>query len=744
MSAAAAPATGPSLVRVPPGASAALRGLSKGQGSLLLLSGGARSTRSAIVRALEQEVAGSEWECLSFRVHPLDQEVPFGALQPWLSRWHATHAEPSSGDRTRISASLSIALVGLLAPGPAPSGEARTASPSTAATPALSPVDVRMSLLELIEDQAVRRPSVVVLEDAEYLDLSSWAWLTFLQHRLKSLPLVVVLALDEGGRPEGSTSSASRTPGSEGLVICPVLEEPAASAGSDWTARLRTLPPRSLQALAAAVLAGPDADRKVLGETLGWSERDVDAALSTAVDAGLLAARDGSFETIEPRLFPDLAGLLGKSESTRLHRALALSLQQRDPHPRGARLFRLSGHWAEGGEVATGVKALLASAEEAERWGAPELAERALRRAIVLAQTDPTSRGREAEEQAYAALAESRARAGAATGAADAYRRAMRLAQDRGARVVHWARYAAGLADAEVRLGADPEPELKQLLAQVQGRSPELEAALLRSLSRYYMHRSRPEQAVQAAERACAISAKLKEPALRARARLAAANAYLFSAEDPERALAHLRAGLEERSSLEGGPSEDVVVNLTGAYAGIEASLGDLPEALHWAEEAVAAARRVGSRTSLLTALGNLAEYALQAGQLARVEELLQEVRWTCDRLGIAETDTPHLQLTLVEGLLAMAQHRPDEGRRRLEQLVSVSEKGGVRFFLGQALVHLAFFAAEEGDLSQARPYLKRVDKEGLRRSLMGDLRRRLDETEKKVDSASHKDARVR
>ncbi len=716
--------------------------MSRGAGTFVLVLGGSREARASLLGVVEQNAASSGWETLRLRAHPLDAMVPYGALQPWLSRWyHPTEdagAPSHDGSRRPHSETFAMPLVGLIAglPSRAPherehggGGSRSTLADRSDEVRAFTPAELRAELVDLVQGRTRQNPAVVLIEDADFLDAASRDWFSFLALRMTDMPLAVAIALEgEAEETEFWRQNLAEAP----AAWCPLPMDPLGASGEErLRSRLRALPPRTLEALSLAVVAGPDADRTTLKEVLGMTDKELNLALSPAIDAGLLRLDGDRYDCPEPALFPDLLGSVRSAQLVGLHRNLAQALTKRPAHQQqGKALFRLSDHWAEAGEIGRGVPALLAASKEAERWGAPELAEQRLLRAVVLSQTDPTARGRETEEKVYAEIAKLRLRANRPVEAREAFQRAMALAKERGARALQWARYVSGIADAEVRLGGHPDELLRSTLAQVQGRSNELEALLLRSLSYYYLERARFDESIAAAERASELAEKGPDAVLKVRCHNSAASSYIFSGLEPERARAHLLKALEERPRLEGTSDQLILVNIMDGLSLLECSLGRESEAVRWGEEAITTARRYGYGSTLLLVLGNTPEHYVHTREFAKAKALTDELRRLVDRLGLPERDNNRQQLYLLEGRIAAETNDVATARARFEGMVAMSEKGGSRVFLGQALVHLVVLSARHHDLEAARRYYHRLEKEGVMRSLMGENRRLLEQVE--------------
>lgn len=707
---------------------------------MLVLTGEDRIARRELLRAVSARAAEMGLENVHLRAHPLDAGAPYGALHPWLTRWYRTRAPESEPAEGKLDATFLTALAGVIlgeGEGPAPTvaaaleteeGPARPAEP-----PPMAPEEVRAGLLSLVEDRSRRRPAVVTIEEGEYLDSASRDWLGFLSRRLPELPLVVVISLDP------------RAPGIE------AWQRELGQVGTTWERwpphgssrgeevpygrRLRGLSPDGRKALAAVVLSGPEATSSLLRDVLGWKEDRLTAALKTVQADHWVELVDDRWALLEPALYPDLAGDLSSSEGAALHRAIAKVMSERRKRWQGPPLFRLAEHWAGAGEVGPGVETLRSSATEADRAGSPELAERALRRALVLAQGDPTPSAREMEEQLYEQLAVSRTRAGDSSGSVDAYRRAMTLVQEHGVRPVRWARLVAGLSGSETRLGHDPEPLLKEALSKVEGSSHEAEATLLSALGYFYRERGRRELSQETMERACRLAERGSSAPLKVQSRIGAAQAYFFGGDsaDVDRARRHLKRALEYQDRLEGTPEASLTVQALDGLAAMALTQGDFPEAVRYGEEAIAAARRSATRYDTMLVLGNEAELQLEVGNLRRARELAQELRGLIERFGLGEIDGNFQQLLLVEARIALARGAFGPARRHLDHLLAAAARSGTRYFSGQALVCLIDLEIQRGDLSAAEEGWARLEREGLLQTLPLVARHHLEEAEAKL-----------
>ena len=138
----------------------------------------------------------------------------------------------------------------------------------------------------------------------------------------------------------------------------------------------------------------------------------------------------------------------------------------------------------------------------------------------------------------------------------------------------------------------------------------------------------------------------------------------------------------------------------------------------------------------MMTVLGNVGEYACAAGEFPRAEELARELRKHCDRAvgAVPETHVDHLQLRLLEASIDVGFGRTKEAKRGLKELVTAAEKGGVRYFVAQAMVVEAELANRQVDAAEVREVLRRIRRDGLWKVLGRENRVRLSEIEGSLD----------
>jgi tetratricopeptide (TPR) repeat protein len=724
-----------------------LRRLGGGRGGLLFLTGEDRTSRTGLLRAVAARAEELHLETVRLRAHPLDRLTPYGALNPWFARWYQRAPEGPRRAGDGLDASFFTALAGLIETSSG-SGPSRSTSdhgsevpvppvPPPAGPPPLGPEEMRAELLALVEGRSKEGHAVVTLQDAEFLDPAGREWLSFLGGRLGSLPLVVVLSLD----PHAAEFEKWRAAFSQVTTTWERWPAEPTSRRSEPAPLdvVRKLPTPSRELAAVVGLAGPDARAGLVREVLGVDQERMEEAARPCIEAGIIEREGELLQLTEPGLFPDLGGTLDPSRVLALRREVARVSTRQEGPARGPRLFRISEHWAATGDTEHGAVSLIEAALEAERWGSPELAEDRLTRALSLVQAEPTPRGRELEERAYGELAKVRLRGSNPAGAAEAFERALSLAKGRGEKPSHWASFVGGLATAQTRLGQDPEPLLTATLETIHGQSDDLEASLLSSLGFYYRERGRTQLATEVSERACELAERGGSASVKALAHLDIAEAYFFGGGAPEleKARAHLQRAVRYRHALEGTSEASLVPMILDALSHVELALGQAQDAVRYGDDALASARQVGTRTCLLQVIGNQAEVHIEVSGLVRAKELTEELRRQCDRFGLQDRDVDRQQLLLLEGRVAASRGAYGLARQSLERLAEVAEKAGTRYYLGQALAHLVAVSVHQGEIESARRYLRRLEREGVRKTLPGITLRHLEVAEARMAGPS-------
>lgn len=736
---------------LPPSVAEATERLSRGHGVVLLVSNGDRTARRRHLDALDEEARRRGIGRFRIEATAFDTQVPFGAIEPWLSRLAtrgARRAPPESGE---VPLPL-VALAGLLGPGleadrpssagaPEPPGkEGRAPTPPGADTfpeeHALGypPEEVRSALVDLVEHHARSGPTLLFVDGAGRLDSASRAWMLSLMERIQEFPLGFALSFD---REDDPFLAQCRSPERRALWdrVAPEGATSSEPSPRELARLLRGLPEGTLRALRVVKLAGPDTEEEILDRALELGKGGARKALSEAEGAGLCRWVRTRCELVEPLPLEEGSPLApSPTEDPPLHRALARAIERRTPTLSGKVLFRVAEHWDRAKVLEPGVLRLLAAARESERWGAEELADAWYRRALLLAQSDPSPAARETEERVLYQLAGLRRRSGDYAGEVEMIRRATALAEGRRAGVQQIAHYVARWAVAITHIGGDPEDLLRSTLEKVRGRFPLEEARLMVSYAVFLGIRGRGEEALTAALHASEIAESTTDVMLRVQCLRHIAVLRIFGGGEPEKAREPLERALALADALRGGPEQDTIVDLKDHLAQLELDLGNLPEAVRRGEEALELARRLGTRASILFVLGNLSEIHALAGHAARASVLNSELRRSLARYQVPTTDEFHLQLLLSEALTYEEEGDRSRALERLSELAQYAEKGGTRYYLAQALAWEMVLAERGGDGAGARRALRRIEKDGLVKALGSMNRKRVSEAKARLE----------
>ncbi|MFY1634174.1 ATP-binding protein [Solwaraspora sp. WMMB335] len=163
-------------------------------GGSLALRGAAGIGKSALVTYAVSRARQLGMRVLATSGVQAEIHVPYGGLHRLLGRLPGTGRE-----------GLAVALSGSDEPG---HGSFR----------------VSMEVLDLLVDQAVEGPLLLVVEDAQWLDEASWDVLAFLGRRLAHDPVLMLLAIRDGVETERRVA----TSGWRELSVGPLAEAPAA------------------------------------------------------------------------------------------------------------------------------------------------------------------------------------------------------------------------------------------------------------------------------------------------------------------------------------------------------------------------------------------------------------------------------------------------------------------------------------------------------------------------------------
>ncbi|MGW2327004.1 helix-turn-helix transcriptional regulator [Streptomyces sp. NPDC001700] len=414
----------------------ALRAAATGTSSLLLLTGPLGIGRTALLQRLPL-LTGQDVRVLRANAAPMEQDFAFGVVRQLFDSL-LTSAPPDACERWLREHGDFARMV--LADDALPLGECRSVALSET---------VLNGLRSLLADVGADQPLLILVDDLQWADAPSLRWLAYLAKRLHGLRAVLVCALRDGDprarqltlreitdsaqrvlRPGPLSLGATREmvldqfgePGDEEfaracheisagnpLFLRSVLVALAAAghrptAGHtdaarrqrpsqlrEWLAACVRNQPRSVRDLAAAIaVLGDQGEPELMARLAGLDPIGFAAALRVLDQLGLLAAEQ------EPRFLHRVVqdaveSSMTVAERERLHDAAAALLYRNGSSAElvAAQLMAVTASqhpWA--------VEVLRAAAETALRRGAPDIATRYLRRALLDAGLSGESRGR--------------------------------------------------------------------------------------------------------------------------------------------------------------------------------------------------------------------------------------------------------------------------------------------------------------------------------------------------------------
>ena len=268
----------------------------------------------------------------------------------------------------------------------------------------------------LLQNLSFRRPLVIVVEDVHWADTSTRELLALLARQQPGdVVLLLTLRTDESPAPAGLTRYLAELvrSGDRRVSLRPLSREQQAHQISDilgvpphrqllddvygraegnpffaeevlalahqgdeglpatvrdlLVARLEALSPATQQVLRTASVVGRSAPHRLLGAVVDVSGERLEEVLRDAVAAHVLSAEGDGLTFRHALLQEAVAATLLPGEAARTHRRIAEALS-RDPDLAGpgARVAgRLARHWAEAGDPAQALAALVAAAREA-------------------------------------------------------------------------------------------------------------------------------------------------------------------------------------------------------------------------------------------------------------------------------------------------------------------------------------------------------------------------------------------
>ncbi|MEV6167449.1 AAA family ATPase [Streptomyces sp. NPDC051954] len=227
-----------------------------GAGGAIAFQGGPGVGKSALLRAAAERARTLGWQTLE--VAGRHDDAPFSGLcallRPLLGAADALLAEPTGGILR------SMLRIGSGAPPETPK--------------------VALAAFNLITTSAAERPVVLIVDDAQWLDVPTRDVLAFLARRASDNPIVVLAAI-RGGRIRSRTD----------VLDVPVLDEP--SARRLLARHAATLSPAVRERIRREALGNPlalvelPAAWRPTGPSGSWTHLPVSAALTTAFAGGL-------------------------------------------------------------------------------------------------------------------------------------------------------------------------------------------------------------------------------------------------------------------------------------------------------------------------------------------------------------------------------------------------------------------------------------------------------------------------
>jgi DNA-binding CsgD family transcriptional regulator len=395
-----------------------------GSGRLVIVEGPAGIGKTEVLRAVRAVIVSEEVRVLTARAGELERHFPFGLVHQLLD---AIVYGATPDERDALFCGAAYLAAGLFEHGQAPGTD------DTEVFPRLH------GLFWLLANVAIRRPLLVIVDDAQWADDASLTFLAFLIRRLEDLPILLVVATRPAhgeGRPAltqlvadpsarvlrpqalshaavGSWLNATlqtdadnafvdachATTGGNPLLVSELVREVAArrlmptaasatevaTVTSDGVTavvllRLAGMPASSREFAAAVAVLGDGTDLWAAAELAGLDEADAAVALNALARGGLL---EGSAEGLcfsHPLIRSSVYQDLGPVHRARAHERAARQLQARHATP-----DEIASHLLLTRPLADEavVDVLREAARAAAAVGAPETAAVYLRRTLA-------------------------------------------------------------------------------------------------------------------------------------------------------------------------------------------------------------------------------------------------------------------------------------------------------------------------------------------------------------------------
>ncbi len=252
-------------------AAAAVRDLSRGRASILVIEGEAGIGKTCMVQSIVADAEARDLTVFSGQAHPFERTRPFGVVADAL----ALHRRSPDPRRAAIGARLT-------SPGvpPAPTGDVQ--------------YQVVEEIVDLVETSCAERPVVLVAEDVHWADGASLLAISSVARQLPLSPLLVVVT----ARPSPLSGEAVR-----------LLDD--LSAAGAHTVQLRGLTASDVAGLAQHVLgAAPGPELTTLLARAGGNPLWAVAMLGALDDDGLLERAGNCVEATTSELPASLNALV--------------------------------------------------------------------------------------------------------------------------------------------------------------------------------------------------------------------------------------------------------------------------------------------------------------------------------------------------------------------------------------------------------------------------------------------------
>ena len=283
-----------------------LRAAAKGAGGLVAIEGRAGMGKTRLVAEARASAEAAGFEVLAARGGELEEEFAYGVVRQLFEPLLATASDD-------LRAELLSGAAGLAAP---------LFDESQLALALEGPTDTSFATLHglywIAANLALRRPTLLAIDDLHWVDAPSLRWVIYLARRLEGLPLLVVGAL----RPPGQSQHPE--------LLTELMADPATAV-----VRPAALGIESVAALARKTLAAEPDERfcAACREATGGNPLFIRALLDTLAAEGVAPTAEASARVHEVGPEPVARAVMLRlsrlpPEATTLARAVAMSLRQ--------------------------------------------------------------------------------------------------------------------------------------------------------------------------------------------------------------------------------------------------------------------------------------------------------------------------------------------------------------------------------------------------------------------------------